>query len=242
MKAIRPALWLILLAMSVHSAPAHTPTGWTYFRWPYAFASNTQDWHVFKSTDRQWCSDLSTGAWRLMGNSALSSGWVYWRWPYAYSSATRRWYFLAQNNTQWCLNLTSGQWRRLGDESGGLPAGKVLYINGYNDSGSPAILMKVYMILSATVLREIRTYLDPLDHTYSLTSLGGSKVRLRVHQEQDGGPGDNDREIPPDDETTFDLTFSTSTSGLVRNAFAIEYSNGILIDRWGMRDGTFNLQ
>lgn len=239
MKSIRPLLWLILLAMSVHSAPAHTPSGWNFFRWPYAFESNTRTWQFYRSTDIQWCADLATGQWRRMGNSALSSGWVYWRWPYAYSSATRRWYFLSRSDTQWSLNLTSGQWRRLGDESGGLPAGKVMYIYGYNDSGSPTILMKVYRILSATVLR---LYPDDIDYNYSLTSLGGSNVRLRVHQEQDGGPGDNNREIPSDDETAFDLMFSNSTSGQVRNAAAIEYRDGILIDRWGMRDGTFNLQ
>lgn len=231
--------WIWILAAFVcmsHSASAHRPVGWSYFSWPYAYESSTRTWFYYNASDYQWCADMSTGRWQLMGSSGVTSGWTYWQWPYAFNASTGRWYFMANNN-QWFANLASGQWRRLGDDSGGLPAGKVLYVYGYDDGGSPTILMETYWIVSGTVIRDVRS---GKHFTYSLAGLGGSAVRLRIYNEQDGGFEDNNRDH--DDETTFDLTYQTSSSGLVRNAASLEYQNGILIDRWGMRNGTFNFQ
>jgi hypothetical protein len=110
--------FVMIMRVMVFAQAFYTPSGWTYFMWPYAYDTSSQSWRYFNESDTQWCVDMSTEHWSLLGTSQLASGWVYWGWPYAYGWDSGLWFYFNESDVQWVLDLSSDTWNRLGEAGG----------------------------------------------------------------------------------------------------------------------------
>ncbi len=116
---MRKWLAVALLAVAfvlggVSESQAWRPSGWVYFKYPYAYERNSGDWYWFNTSDTQWVHGFSAGGWQHLDASALANGWSWQAWPYAFSKANSSWYYLNQVDGQWVINLSTGVWTVFG--------------------------------------------------------------------------------------------------------------------------------